>query len=132
MVVRSGSGEGVSGSTFSVAAIVKGTGLSFLVTLFAAVMLGLAVSITEWEGFTGGLDGFTYVSVALGGMLAAKQSRNLGWLHGLIVGFIYYVISSFLFQSDFSIAQMSTGPWLLEAAWCCVAGAVGGVLGVNI
>ncbi len=130
-MVRSATGENASGSTFSIGAVVRGTGLSFLVTLLAAVLLGLAVSITEWEGFTGSLDGFTYVSVALGGMMAAKQSRKHGWLHGMLVGLVYYVISSFLFQDNFSIAQMSTGTWLLGALWSSCAGAVGGVLGVN-
>src|SRR5690625_2448885 len=99
---RNSSSEATGRSSFSIGAIAKGTGLTFAVVLFSATLLGLAVSLTEWEGFSRGLGGFTYVSIGLGGMLAAKQSQKLGWLHGGLVGIAYHVLSSFFFQGNFS------------------------------
>lgn len=123
--------EGVHSSAFSLSAIVKGTLLAFAVTLLSAILLGIAVSLTEWEGLSRGLDGFTYVGIALGGMMAAKQSQRFGWLHGGTVGFIYYLFSSLLFVGDFSIQTVTSAAWLAGTGWSVVAGAVGGVLGVN-
>lgn len=128
---RHSSGEAIARSSFSVGAIVKGTGLTFLIVLISAALLGLAVSLTEWEGFSRGLDGFTYVSIGLGGMFAAKQSKNLGWLHGGIVGLVYHVLSTFFFQADFTWIQIKEAPWLVASLWSFVAGGIGGVFGVN-
>lgn len=128
---RAGRSEG-NGGAFSLGAIGKGTALSFSLTFGAAVLLGLAAALTQWEGLTQGFGAFSYVCVGLGGMLAAKSSRRVGWLHGGMVGLVYFAISATLFQDGFSWGQLLTLPWLARAFWDFAAGAVGGVLGVNL
>lgn len=100
--------------------------------MLSAVLLGLAVSLTEWEGIDGGLQGFSYVSVALGGMLAGRHGRRLGWFHGGLVGLAYYIIASLFFKGGFTLAQAASAQWLVGALFSVLAGAFGGVLGVNI
>lgn len=128
---RAGLGEG-NGGAFSLGAIGKGTALSFSLTLGVAVLLGLAAALTQWEGLTQGFGAFSFVCVGLGGMLAGRNSRRMGWLHGGIVGLVYFAISATLFQEGFTWGQLATLPWLARAFWDFVAGAVGGVLGVNL
>ena len=131
-VGRSGTGEAARGPAFSPGAIAKGTCFSLLVTLLGATFLGLAVSLTEWEGIGAGLDGFAYVSIALGGMFAARQGRRLGWLHGIGVGLVYYAVTTLFFHGDFSLSKTLSSEWLLGALWAAIAGAIGGVVGVNL
>lgn len=100
--------------------------------MLSAVLLGLAVSLTEWEGIDGGLQGFSYVSIALGGMLAGRHGRRLGWFHGALVGLAYYVIASLLFREGFTVAEAASVQWMLGAVMSVVAGALGGILGVNL
>lgn len=125
-------GQGDAGIPFSLGAVAMGVFLSFGVTLFVAILLGIAVSLTQWEGLSGGAHWFSYVSIALGGMLAAKHSRRFGWIHGAIVGLAYIVISAVAFQPDFEWSLLVTGPWLGKAFWSAAAGAAGGVFGVNV
>lgn len=131
LMPRSGSNESVQ-PIVSVGAIISGTGTSFLVTLLSAVLLGLTVSLTEWEGLSFSLDGFAYVSIAIGGMFAARRSRRMGWLHGAAVGVLYCALASLLFQDDFAVTHLLRPAWLWSAWWSCVAGAAGGILGVNL
>lgn len=130
MLVRGGQHDGAV--PFSVGAVAKGILLSLCVTLLVAVVLGVLVALTEWEGIDGGAHWFSYVSIALGGMLAAKQSRRFGWVHGAVVGLVYFLISAVAFQPDFQWALLASGPWLAKAFWSAAAGAAGGILGVNI
>lgn len=130
MSARIGPNDGFPGAS-SIGAIIRGAALSFGVSFLGAVLLGLAVSLTAWEGFSFDLRGFSYVSVALGGMLAAKRSRRFGWLHGGGVGLLYFLLSAALFQGDFEWAHLLTGQYLLKALGSFGAGALGGVLGVN-
>lgn len=128
---RAGVGDG-DGRVFSLGSVGKGTALSFSLTFGAAVLLGLAAALTDWEGLTRGFEAFSYACIALGGMLAARSSRRSGWLHGGIVGLAYFAISAALFQDGFTWSQLWTWPWLARAFWDFVAGAAGGVLGVNL
>lgn len=132
LAVLSKGGQHDAGIPFSFGAVTKGIFLSLGVTLFVAVVLGIAVSLTQWEGISGGAHWFSYVSIALGGMLAAKHSRRFGWIHGAVVGLAYFTLSAIAFQPGFEWAIVLTGPWLMKAFWSAAAGAVGGVLGVNI
>lgn len=130
MVFRGGQAD--AGGAFSIGAVAKGLFLSFAVTLLVALLLGIAVAITTWEGMTSGAHWFSYVSIALGGMLAAKHSRRFGWIHGIGVGLAYFVISAVAFQPGFEWSLLGTTPWLTKAFGSAAAGAFGGVVGVNL
>jgi putative membrane protein, TIGR04086 family/integral membrane protein, TIGR04097 family len=130
MLVRSGQGDGTA--VFSLGALARGVVFSFAVTLLVALFLGIAVALTEWEGLSSGAHWFSYVSVALGGMLAAKHSRRYGWIHGAGVGLAYFAISAAAFQPDFEWALLVTTPWLVKGLGSAAAGALGGVIGINL
>lgn len=129
MLSKSGSsGAGVS---FSIGAVAKGVFLSFAVTLMVAVLLGLAVSLTQWEGIAAEAYWISYVSIALGAMLAARHSRQAGWLHGAVVGAVFFIVSAVFLQPEFEWAALAAGPSLAKALGCLASGLVGGVVGVN-
>lgn len=132
MVGRGGVGESRSPARFSIGAVIGGAFLGFAVTFAGAVLMGLAVSLTAWEGFAADLHWFSYVSIAIGGMLAGKRSRRVGWLHGGLVGVLYFAVSASLFQSGFAWGDLLTAQWLTRAFWSFAAGALGGALGVNL
>lgn len=125
-------GQHEAGIPFSVGAVAKGFFLSLSVTLLVAVILGTLAALTPWEGMPGEAHWFSYVSIALGGMLAAKHSRRFGWIHGAVVGLLYFVLSAVAFQPDFQWSLMAGGPWLVKAFWSAAAGAAGGIVGVNM
>lgn len=127
MLSRGNQGE----SSFSIGAVLGGSVLSFAVTFVGAILLGAAVSWTEWNGLSSGLSYFSYAAVAIGGMWAAKRSRRMGWVHGGVVGVAFVVISALLFQPDFQLNQLIDSTVLIKIIWSAAAGALGGVLGVN-
>lgn len=57
-------------------------------TLTAFILLGLSalLSVGKVSHFTGLLTAASMVSAALGGLCAGNMARNLGWLHGALVG----------------------------------------------
>lgn len=132
MVWRGGVGESRSPARFSIGAVLGGAFLGFLITFAGAVLVGLAVSLTPWEGISADLHWFSYVSIAIGGMLAGKRSQRVGWLHGGAVGLIYFVVASILFQGDFAWGDLLSTAWLARAFWSFAAGALGGALGINL
>ncbi len=132
MIGRGGAGESGSSARFSIGAVLGGTFLGFAITFAGAVLMGLAVSLTAWEGFDADVPWFGYISIAIGGMLAGKRSGRVGWLHGGLVGLIYFAVSATLFQSGFSWGDVATSYWLTRALWSFGAGALGGALGINL
>lgn len=132
MVGRGGAAGGRSPARISIGAVFGGTCLGFAVTFAGAVLMGLAVSLTAWEGISADLHWFSYVSIAIGGMLAGRRSRRVGWLNGGLVGILYAAVTALAFQSGFSPGDLFTAGWLAKAFWSFVAGAAGGVLGVNL
>lgn len=123
--------RGGTGMMFAPGAIVKGTLFSLGIALLSSLLLSLVITLANWDPFPTYLAGFHYISIGLGGVLAARQARKLGWLHGGIVGMIYTLILSFLFTDGMSAGMLLQAEWLLSAVWGFVAGVVGGVLGVN-
>lgn len=126
-----GGGAGGAGVMFAPGAVVKGTLLSLGVALLASLLLSLVITLASWDPFPSYLEAFHYISIGLGGVLAAKHARTLGWLHGGIVGVIYTVFMAFLFTDGMSFSALLQPEWLLNLLWGFVAGVIGGVLGVN-
>lgn len=129
VTVRSGSGGG--GLLLAPGAILKGTLLSLAVALLASLFLSIVIIAAGWHEIPPGLVAFHYVSIGLGGVLAARRARRLGWIHGGIVGLVYTALLSALFADELTLGMFLTTAWLKEAAWGFVAGVVGGILGVN-
>ncbi|HZJ82855.1 MAG TPA: TIGR04086 family membrane protein [Clostridia bacterium] len=71
------------------------------------------------------------ISIASAGFIAARASQKMGWMKGAITGLVYvlwaFIISS-LFGSDMPMGSLVLSNILLGI----IAGAVGGIIGVNL
>jgi len=132
MLGRQGAGERRAPGFLSVGAVISGAALGFAITFAGAALLGLAASLTAWQGIDADIAWFSYLSIALGGMLAAKRSRRTGWLHGGLVGLVYFAVSAAFFQSGFTWGDLLAQDALAKALYSFAAGALGGVLGINL
>jgi len=70
-------------------------------------------------------------SIALGGAYAARASRGIGWLKGALTGLLY-IFWAFLISWLFSGNLIINIVLLSDAFMGLLAGAIGGVIGVNI
>lgn len=126
---RSGGG---AGAFFAPGAVVKGTLFSLGVAFFASLLLSFVVYLADWEDPPATLTAFHYISIGLGGVLAARSARRLGWLHGGLVGVVYTLVLTLLFAEGGSVsAQLLAPKALYELLWGFIAGVAGGALGVN-
>lgn len=134
---RSGdTGGGADGGTgggprFRFFSVLQGVGLTFVLALASALVIGLVVAWTPtWDASDTLLKTVNVLAVVAGGLYAGKKARRLGWLHGAVSGLVYIVLVTWMVGPDFSLAQLATAAWLQDAALALAAGAVGGVLGV--
>lgn len=124
-------GGGGAGFLFAPGAVLKGALLSLGVALLASLLLSLIIYLANWENLPSTLNAFHYISIALGGVLAARSAKRLGWLHGGLVGIVYTVALAFLFAEEMSLGALVETEFLLQALWGFLAGVAGGALGVN-
>lgn len=125
-----GGGGGVR-VAFAPGAILKGTLFSLGVALIASLLLGIVITLADWEPLPSYLGAFHYIAIALGGVLAARRARSFGWLHGGIVGVLYTVLLAALFTEGFTFGTLLQTKGLLDLLYGFVAGVIGGILGVN-
>lgn len=71
------------------------------------------------------------LSIALGGFIAARGSQKMGWLKGAITGLVY-IIWAFIISSLFGNNIVLGSVVLSDSLLGIVAGAVGGIIGVNL
>jgi putative membrane protein (TIGR04086 family) len=71
------------------------------------------------------------LSIAFGGMLAAKSSKKVGWLKGGITG-VVYVLFAFMISSLFGGSILMGSIIFSDILLGVIAGAVGGIIGVNV
>ena len=114
-------------------AVAAGVAATFAAGIVTAGVLAAVVywtSVTE-QAATGVLLVLGLASLAAGAGYAARRAGTLGWAHGLAVGVVYSGLSLALqplwFPGSFAWGA-AAGRLLLGAA----AGALGGVIGVNL
>lgn len=110
--------------------ILKGSILSFIITILLTAILSLVMCAVE---ISSGVYNFIYVifsliSLVLGCVLATKINGSKGWLVGVSVGIVYYLLVMIMnailgggVQFDIIRFLMSLGTGLLA-----------GMLGVNL
>ncbi|WP_347488089.1 TIGR04086 family membrane protein [Desulfoscipio sp. XC116] len=72
-----------------------------------------------------------WLGALVGGAVGGRTSGNLGWLHGMVVGFIYYLavmLLSALWSPGLSVLSL----WLAQGLVVVTLSTAGGVVGVNI
>ena len=133
MSARFGSIPGPSDGRFQLNAVFAGVVATFVISLAAAGLVAITVyatPITERTASTF-LFALGLASLCIGAGYAAHVARGMGWAHGVVVGLAYVALSLIL------------QPLLFPGAWTLwgtaqrlllgmIAGAFGGVLGVNL
>lgn len=120
-------------SALQITAILKGLVFCFAFLIVASLIMGIVVSIADdmREDTTNRiLMVVNYVAIFAGGLFTARLVYRKGWLNGGIVGLIYMVIVVFI-GSQFVEVQFGL-EIVLRLLSGFLAGAVGGVFGVNL
>lgn len=119
-----------TGAAATILALTQGLLLSVLVTMLGSGLCGLVISLTNWEGTSAALQSINYLSIAVGGLLAGRLAGKTGWMHGGLVGLLYMLVANMLLSGE-GIAGLGVAVFSLRLLAGFLAGAIGGMLGVN-
>ncbi|MDD2503591.1 MAG: TIGR04086 family membrane protein [Clostridia bacterium] len=118
--------------SLKISLLLKGLLASVIITVLAFILLSLILANTNFPQrlITPSVVVTTIISVLTAGSVSTRGIRNKGWLNGSIVGLVYmillYLISSLVYN-NFSIDRYV----ITMAAIGIMAGAIGGILGIN-
>lgn len=116
----------------TIISIIKGTAISFLVTIIALTVFAVLLTYTELSENTikPVVITVTGISILIGSSIGTRKIRKNGLITGGIIGFLYifiiYVISSAL-NTNFAIDWVSA----IMIGVGIVGGIFGGIIGVN-
>ncbi|HCC08092.1 MAG TPA: TIGR04086 family membrane protein [Clostridiales bacterium] len=110
----------------------KGVLLSYIVTLILLLFFSFLLTYASIDDNSIGIGiaAITIVSLFIGGFFAARNLSMNGWLSGLLVGGVYFVllaIITFGITNEFGFSSNSLK--LLSTA--LIGGVLGGIIGVN-
>lgn len=117
----------------SLSAILKGVLAALIITVLGSALLGIAYYVTSLGEKTLPLTSSIvyYLSVFVGSVLAARWAGYKGLIHGIGVAVVFillaWLIGHFLLQN-----AVATGVAVQKVIISCLAGAVGGILGVGV
>jgi putative membrane protein (TIGR04086 family) len=72
---------------------------------------------------------FSCLSLFVGGIYGGLKAERAGWLHGALVGLIYFIVFSRFAGDDQIVKGVS---FVGRGALCVVASTIGGIIGVNL
>lgn len=123
----------VNESVFSRGSVIKGTVLSYIATLVLFVIFAIILTFADFPDkfVQGAVIITTVISLLLGGTVAGRSARSMGWASGLIMGTLYMVI---LYVLGGIINRNFTVDSNMLILFCIgiVSGAIGGMIGINI
>lgn len=114
-------------------ALAPGLVASFGITLLAAAVLALMVALANLgeRPLLLSINFLYLVSIAVGGAFSARFATVRGWLHGAACG-IAYVIAAFALGSLAFPRVVSAGLLPRQLLLGVAAGALGGMVGLNL
>ncbi len=118
---------------FHFSSILKGLVCSFLILIISSIILGFLFSIfnaLNEEVISRILLVMNYAAIFAGGIYAARISRQKGWLTGGLVGLMYMILILILGAQWVEVAFSLD--LLLRIISGFIAGAVGGIIGINL
>jgi putative membrane protein (TIGR04086 family) len=118
--------------SFSLAAVIKGVLISLGFSLLLAFLLSLIITAFNGNELHGYLQFFHYISIALGGIIAARSAKTLGWAHGALVGILYAVVVTGLFVEGFTLSTLIKPNTLIKSATYGLTGLLTGAVGLNV
>lgn len=103
------------------------------------VILALGLLTVTWVVATSGtgyylapaLSGAVFIGVLAGGLVSGRRVRNLGWLHGGLVGLASSLVLIMLAALAGPLAFGSLY-WAMRIVLFTLVGAAGGVVGINL
>lgn len=119
--------------SIKISKILKSILISWLITVPCFAVLALILTFTDFpENFIApAVTIVTILSIFVAAMFGTAGKKNNGWLHGVLVGFLYvvslYIISSIVF-GNFAIDRYILTTLLIGV----LTGALGGMTGINI
>jgi putative membrane protein (TIGR04086 family) len=114
-------------------AILKSSIIAIIMTLVCFAIFAIIIKVADLQEtiIAPVVQVIRTLSIAFGGMLAAKSSKKLGWLKGGITG-IVYVLLAFMISSMFGGSIFMGSVIFSDILLGIIAGAVGGIIGVNV
>ena len=112
--------------------VAKGFLVSFIVSII--LVIGLTVFMMFKEVSPGAVNVtmviFTGISIVIGAILATKKNGEKGWLVGLLVAIIYFVVIYMIscLLNGFVFKQFD----LVRLIMAMIVGLVSGILGINL
>jgi putative membrane protein (TIGR04086 family) len=114
-------------------AILKSSIIAIIMTLVCFAIFAIIIKVADLQEtiIAPVVQVIRTLSIAFGGMLAAKSSKKLGWLKGGITG-VVYVLLAFMISSMFGGSIFMGSVIFSDILLGIIAGAVGGIIGVNV
>ena len=122
----------VEGTKNNLIKVAKGTGVAILITLILLLIYSCLLTYTNINEKTMSLIVIivTAVSIFVGSFISSTNIRKNGLTNGALVG-IFYILVIYLLSSIISgNFRLSVGSIIMTVA-SILAGAVGGIIGVN-
>ena len=116
-----------------VIAVLKGSLIAIIITLIFFTLFAVIIKVADLQEsiIPPVVQVVRTLCIAFGGLLAARASKKMGWLKGGITG-ILYILIAFIISSLFGESNFMGSLILSDLLLGAVAGAVGGIIGVNI
>lgn len=114
-------------------AILKSSIIAIIITLVCFAIFAIIIKVADLQEtiIAPVVQVIRTLSIAFGGMLAAKSSKKVGWLKGGITG-VVYVLFAFMISSLFGGSILMGSIIFSDILLGVIAGAVGGIIGVNV
>jgi len=116
-----------------VIAVLKSSLIAIIITLVFFTLFAVIIKVADMKEsiIPPVVQVVRTLCIAFGGLLAARSSRKMGWLKGGITG-VLYILFAFIISSLFGESNFMGSLILSDLLLGSVAGAVGGIIGVNI
>lgn len=124
--------ENLSGSGNNIKKIIKGSVISIVITLIGLVIFASLLTYTSIAESTipAVTIIITIISILIGSSLCMSNVKKNGIINGILIGLIYisfiYILSSVI-EGNFALNLKS----VIMIIGAIIAGAVGGIIGVN-
>ena len=130
---RTSSRQGSGSVAGDIIAILRSSFIAIIISLICFTIFAAIIKLADMQEsiITPVVQVVRTLSIAFGGMLAARASRKMGWLKGCITG-ILYIFLAFIISSLFGDFHIMGSLIFSDLLLGAVAGAVGGIIGVNI
>lgn len=118
---------------FNLRAIVVGTAVTLVASVAVAVLTAVVMYLSPLseQYLSTALYYVGFAIVIIGGMVASRAARRLGWLHGGLAGMAAATLAMFFLSLLFP-GGLAVGEVFRQAVLAFGAGALGGVIGVNL